>query len=338
MLISAAPSNADPFKATLNDRAHRVTLPIFTPASSGSITIIGKTGSNYTFLTSAHVIAKTAIGEVNSIDLFSQAGRELFAPAIIKKNFMDDGVDLAVGTFQYSGKSELIIMPLFALAPDAKWEDDPIQYNTELLPCNDKSIHPAKRCIQVRIALTENTCMYTRHGRGSCDKYPMIKYTKRISMGTYERFKGTFSGKNSFEKTGTIGDFVVAGYSLPSRSIVERIFRISNAVPLQLLSHNKEGYNLIYEATSTVQGMSGGPVLAARVCPRENEYKYAIYGGIIGVHGRSEEYGNTQSRSGISLAVPITSPKVIQYLTSNAKNLGIPIESTYVGAVKDLCS
>ena len=140
-------------------KAQDITLPILTPAGSGSIAIIGKKGPNYTFLTSAHVINKTLKLEVNSIDLSSQAGRELFVPAVIAKNFSIDGVDLAVGTFQYSGKPELKAGLLFSLAPDAKWEDDPSVYKTETLACNDESIHRIDRCIKVEVA--GGKCYYT---------------------------------------------------------------------------------------------------------------------------------------------------------------------------------
>jgi hypothetical protein len=62
------------------------------------------------------------------------------------------------------------------------------------------------------------------------------------------------------------------------------------------------------------------------------------YAGIIGIHGKSEEYSNTGSRSGISLAIPINSPAVTQYLVANAKSLGIPVGKQYVQLVKQSCS
>ena len=336
ILAITAASHADPAARTLSGKVQDITLPILTPAGSGSIAIIGKKGPNYTFLTSAHVINKTLNLEVNSIDLSSQAGRELFVPAVIEKNFSSDGVD---STFQYSGKPELKAALLFSLAPDAKWEDDPSVYKTETLPCNDESIHRIDRCIKVEVA--GGKCYYTNNSGNyqSCNKYPTVKYTKRLSMGTYERLNGTFQGFSYFIKTGTIGDLVVAGYSLPSRSINTRILRSSNATPKDLLKRNKDGYKLIYETTSTVPGMSGGPVMGNRLCPRKDQYSpFSIYSGIVGIHGRSEEYGNTQSRSGLSLGVPITNKKVIQFLTLNAKDLGIPATTIYEEAVKEICN
>ena len=135
------------------------------------------------------------------------------------------------------------------------------------------------------------------------------------------------------------GDFAVAGYSLPSKSITERVLRVSFATPQNLLSRNKDGYNLIYEATSTVPGMSGGPVIAARLCPILKKYaRVGAYAGIIGIHGKSEEYNNTGSRSGISLAIPINSPTVIQYFSTHAKSLGVPTGNEYEQKVKHGCS
>lgn len=347
MLATPAPSKGEAFNE-LEAYAQRATLPIVTPANGGSITIIGKTGSTYTFLTAAHVIAGTAMGEANSVDLSTQAGREVFTGATIKKDFRPDGIDLAVGIFQYSGKSNLEVLPLLSLAPDAKWEDDPSKYKKVSLPCDDESIDSINRCTKMSPMYGETNCYYMNHGKAPCDKSPMVTITRRLSFGTYDRFEGTYNNKRYDIKTATIGDFAVAGYSLPSRSITERVLRVSFAVPQNLLSRNKDGYNLIYEATSTVPGMSGGPVVAARLCPGSDlnggrgscvgGCGSGAYAGIIGVHGKSEEYSNTGSRSGISLAIPITNPLVIQYLMSNAKVLGIPAGSSYGQLVKQGCS
>lgn len=345
ILVFIAPSKAEAFKA-LESYAQRVTLPIVTPANGGSITIIGKKDSTYTFLTAAHVIAGTAKGEINSIDLSSQVGRDLFVEATIKKDFSSDGIDLAIGTFQYVGKTDLEVLPLFGLAPDAKWEDDPSQYKKVSLPCDDKTLDWS--CTKTSPMYGETDCYYMGYGKAPCDKPPMVSVTRRLSMGTYDRFEGIYNNKRYDIKTASIGDYAVAGYSLPSRSITERVLRISFAVPQNLLSRNKDGYNLIYEATSTVPGMSGGPVLAARLCPgselnakRGNctgSCGNGAYAGIIGVHGKSEEYSNTGSRSGISLAIPINSPLVVQYLNSNAMALGIPSGNSYVQLVNQSCS
>ena len=339
MLAIAAPSKAEAFKK-LEVYAQRATLPIVTPANGGSITIIGKSGSTYTFLTAAHVIGSTAKGEANSIDLSSQAGKEMYAEATIKKDFRPVGIDLAVGTFQYSGKTDLEVLPLFGLAPDAKWEDDPSQYKKVSLPCNDESIHRVDRCDPSPMAGERDRCYFRNIGTtGPCNKIPIITINKRLSSGTYERFQGIYNNKSYYAKTGTLGDFAVAGYSLPSKSITERVLRVSFATPQNLLSRNKDGYNLIYEATSTVPGMSGGPVIAARLCPILRKYaRVGAYAGIIGIHGKSEEYNNTGSRSGISLAIPINSPTVIQYFSTHAKSLGVPTGNEYEQKVKHGCS
>jgi len=337
MLAASAPSKSEAFKA-LEVYAQRATLPIVTPANGGSITIVGKTGSTYTFLTAAHVIAGTAKGETDSIDLSSQAGKELFAKATIKKDFRSDGIDLAVGTFQYSGKSDLEVLPLFGLAPDAKWEDDPSQYKKVSLPCDDPSIEDYNRC-HPKVPMDGDSCFFWNVGTAPSNKTPIITFTKRLSSGSYERYNGVYNGKTYDTKTGTIGDFAVAGYSLPSRSIAERVMRVSFAAPQNLLAKNKDGYNLIYEATSTVPGMSGGPVIAARLCPMLNRYPASgAYAGIVGIHGKSEEYSNTGSRSGISLAIPITNPVVVQYLIGNSKALGVLTGNSYEQKVKDACS
>ena len=265
-LMAAIPSpvRAEAFKQ-LEDYAQRVTLPIVTPANGGSITIIGRSGSTYTFLTAAHVITGTAKNESNSVDLSSQAGKEAFAEATIRKDFRADGIDLAVGTFQYSGKTDLEVLPLFGMAPDAKWDEDPSQYQKISLPCDHESIGRMDRCTKMSQMYGETDCYYLNHGKAPCNKPPVVTITRRLSMGTYDRFGGVYNNKRYEIKTATIGDFVVAGYSLPSRSITERVLRVSFAVPQNLLNRNKDGYNLIYETTSTVPGMSGGPHVSALV-------------------------------------------------------------------------
>ena len=338
LMMPPLASKAEAFKA-LYDYAPNVALPILTPVNGGSIAIIGKKGPTYTFLTSAHVVSGTTKGESNYIDLTGYGGGEVLAS--IQKDFSDEEIDLVVGTFRYDGKLGIKVLPLFSLAPDANWEDDPTRYEQVSLPCDDKSIDRIARCDKTAVASIgdgPDQCYFFGYGGyQDCDKpAPTVMISRRLSYGTYERSEGSFNNKSYFLKTGTIGDFVVAGYSLPSRSITERVLRVSSAVPQTVLRKNKNGYNLLYEATSTVPGMSGGPVLSARLCPRERTS--GAYAGIIGIHGKSEEYGNTGSRSGISLAIPITNPSVFRYLTSNAEAFGIPFGSSYSDLVKKRCS
>lgn len=339
-LLASTPSYAEPFKQ-LNNLAKDVTLPILTSGNGGSITIIGRNNSTYTFLTSAHVISGTARGEVNSVDLSNQTGKSTLVQSKMIKDFRSEGLDLAIGNFEYSGKSNLQVLPLFGLAPDVKWEDDPSKYQKVSISCEDESLGRDK-CSKVRMGGTDIECYYTGIGKAPCDKPPTINVNRRLSTGTYERFNGTFNNKQYDIKTATIGDFVVAGYSLPTRAISERVLRISAAIPQNLLNRNKDGYNLIYESSSTVPGMSGGPVLAARLCPMNIDERQRVgqgaYAGIIGIHGQSEEYSNTGARSGISLAIPISNPVVIDYLTSNSKILGIPAGRTYTDVAKTACT
>lgn len=334
----------------LEGYASATSLPIETPANGGSITIIGKNGSKYTFLTAAHVIGGTTKGETNSIDLSSQTGKEAYAKASIIKDFRDEGIDLAVGTFEYSGKSNLVVLPLLNLAPDAKWEDDPTKYETISVRCDNKDLVDIySKCRSLRVLpLESGICEWSnfngeRLGNAPCDSPPIIKQKQQNASGTYKRLNGKVNGREYDIRTSTIGEFAVVGYSLPTKSITERVLRVSFAELKNILNRNKNGYNLIYEATSTVPGMSGGPVLAARLCPQKDfspnaTFNNGSYAGIIGVHGQSEEYGNTGSRSGISLGIPITNSAVVQYLTANAGSLGIPFGRNYELAVKQGCT
>ena len=87
--------------------------------------------------------------------------------------------------------------------------------------------------------------------------------------------------------------------------------------------------------------MSGGPVLAARSCPQWEAKGTATgelfggYTGLIAVHGRSEEYGQTASRSGASLGVPLDIFK--KFWVKNADKYGIPYGESYRQHVRYQC-
>jgi len=133
--------------------------------------------------------------------------------------------------------------------------------------------------------------------------------------------------------TATIGNLRIAGYSLPTKAINTRLFRSTEAKLEEYLQGNQNGYNLIYSAVSTVPGMSGGPVASSRICPGTK----GLYAGLLGVHGMSENYGDTNSRPRISLGVPFAIPKVRSYLISNSERLGIPTRERYIQIISSKC-
>ena len=118
------------------------------------------------------------------------------------------------------------------------------------------------------------------------------------------------------------GGGLVTGVSLPSRSITVPIIRFDGVGLRRRAYGNKDGYEMIYKS-STVPGMSGGPVLGPRFISCQNK-DHEIFGNftLLGIHGRSEEY-YSGGRSGISLGIPIDLIK--DYLIDNSKRLGIPV-------------
>ncbi len=142
---------------------------------------------------------------------------------------------------------------------------------------------------------------------------------------------------------------IVSGVSLPTGAVTVAITRFDE-FNLDLRAFgNKDGYELIYKS-STVPGMSGGPVLGKRwiscdsptkklnqdkdgneinpLTGPNNMHKMILsnalhgYLTLLGIHGRSEEY-HSGGRSGLSLGVPIDLIK--DYLTDNSDRLGIPV-------------
>ena len=119
---------------------------------------------------------------------------------------------------------------------------------------------------------------------------------------------------------------------MPSKSVSVPIFRKISAVLLDRARGNKDGYEVLYEA-STVPGMSGGPIVGWReACLTQNEGFYSTtpsYFSLIAIHGRSEAYG--AGRSGMSLGVPID--LISDYLSKNSSKYGIPIKDSELRAL-----
>jgi hypothetical protein len=120
----------------------------------------------------------------------------------------------------------------------------------------------------------------------------------------------------------------VAGYSLPSKAIKQRLFRVVDAQLIEQIKGNEDGYNLIYQS-STVQGMSGGPVIGFRDCSNGRGFGLGIspnsvFPTLVGIHGRSEDYRGGDGRSGVSLGIPIDRDLLI-FLESISPKHGVPI-------------
>ena len=120
----------------------------------------------------------------------------------------------------------------------------------------------------------------------------------------------------------------VAGYSLQSKAVKQRLFRVVDAQLIEKILGNKDGYNLLYQS-STVQGMSGGPVLAFRDCSNGRGFALglspnSVFPSLVGIHGRSEDYRGGDGRSGVSLGIPIDR-ELLAFIRSIASQRGIPV-------------
>ncbi len=119
----------------------------------------------------------------------------------------------------------------------------------------------------------------------------------------------------------------VSGYSLPTNAVKTNLFRVIDASLIAQAKNNKDGYDLLYQA-STVKGMSGGAVVGFRDC-EDNQQGFTFtlspifnFPTLVGIHGRSEDY-HGDGRSGISLGIPIKG-KIKNFLINKKDELGIP--------------
>ena len=153
---------------------------------------------------------------------------------------------------------------------------------------------------------------------------------------------GSMNGRQYDDIWDIQGPPLIGGVSVPTAAITVPIFRYTPGQIQTRAPGNADGYEMIYNAVSTVRGMSGGGVFAARVCPEasldsdnRNRQSWGAYPGLIAIHGRSEEYGDSGGRSGASLAVPID--LFVDYLGSNAGKYGILIGSQYYNEMARQC-
>ena len=194
------------------------------------------------------------------------------------------------------------------------------------------------------------------------DKDKFVPPPPKLPFYTYEIF-GSYNDRSFNDEWEIQGSPIVAGISIPTRSINIPLFRSSDIEMLGRANGNQNGYEAIYLATSTVPGMSGGPIIGARVCAQTNPVYYrsgrcpgpvivdgvlvswpacepgwsssGAYPGVIGMHGMSEEYSNSGGRSGTSLGIPLD--LIVDFLGENADSFGVLVGREYYDEVIKIC-
>lgn len=292
----------------LEDFSRSVSVAIETQSASGSGVIVGKKDNTYALITAKHVLGSSLIAE--DFEVLPVTG-----PHKGKRYSVDKVIDIPgdfdVAVLLFRSKDELSIAPILTQAPDFIRRSE---FGPDHNPKGFKHYNPKFESLRT----------YS-HDLSGINQYRYGKYVH------------------------TLGDPIVAGFALPSASINTYLFRFSPLKIMDKIQGNKDGYDLIYLATSTVPGMSGGGAFGARRCPqREDWYQdakrmntiknsmTATYYGVLAVHGRSEAYGSSSGRSGVSLGVPLDS--LTNFFKANSTKLGIPIGRQYVKLVKGLCA
>ena len=306
-------ANHDTLSA-INYIAKKVSLGIETPGSSGSGFIIGKKNKEYFFLTAGHV----AISDPTKEEYWVYSVADKKAKRYRVTNFISPeefkGKDIVIGTFKTN--DDLNIVPIFSLGEFSLYE--------ELRP--------------------------------------------NYEYYTYQR--GIVNNEEKFDYANNIHGYpLVAGVSTPTEAITVPLFRTSIAYIQGKAVGNQNGYETIYSTTSTVPGMSGGGLFGARQCPlvsdldnlvlptkeslknfslRDSKYyqeKFMdrscmfdcgfYYGGVIGMHGMSEEYLESGSRSGTGLAIPMS--LLSEFFQKNYSKYGIPTGKDYYINILNYC-
>lgn len=304
-----------PFEG-LKSFAKQVTLGIETPGSSGSGIIIGNKGDTYYFITAGHV----AIGDPQKEEFwaYSLADGQTkdFQITSFEKPDAFQGKDIVIGTF--TSNAELPIALIFPL-------------------------NKQKGEIELRGTTTSKTqdtmqsvSSWFLEGRD----WPLVDQELKYTWIEWKSFNG-----RTYNKEWDIqGPPIVSGISIPTSAIPVALMRYSEAEMQIRVPGNQKGYEAIYSATSTVPGMSGGGIYAARNCPPmqvkvedkvyEEEY-LSMYPGVIGMHGMSESYGNSGGRSGTSLGIPLAI--FSDFFEKNSEKYGIPVGKAYQKKVIDFC-
>lgn len=178
------------------------------------------------------------------------------------------------------------------------------------------------------------------------DKEKFVPSPPKLPFYTYDKF-GSYNDRYFNDEWEIQGSPIVSGISIPTRSITVPLFRHSDIEMLARAKGNQNGYEAIYLATSTVPGMSGGPIIGSRVCAQKNPEYYkpyswgggwsdsGAYPGVIGLHGMSEEYSNSGGRSGTGLAIPMS--LLSDFFKKNYSKYGIPTGKDYFRNILNYC-
>ena len=300
----------------LKDSAKRTLIAVETPASSGSGIVVGRRGNTYYFLTASHVAQGDPRNEEFYAYLSNGSGKRYQIKSIERPAELRS-YDIVIGSFESADTIDrALIFPL-----DNSEGILPEQFGKTTLGTD----------------LFTSIDSWIAEGR----PWKVIKQGMKYSWIAWKSFNG-----RPYDKNWSIQGYpIVAGVSIPTKSIPVAITRFSSAELFARVPGNKDGYEAVYTTTSTVPGMSGGGLFAARACPdlivmeRENNNPrfedLGLYAGVIAMHGRSEEYGSSGGRSGASLGVPMILLK--NYLTTNSNRYGIPIGQEYKDIVLGYC-
>ena len=292
----------------LEEFSRRVSVAIETQSASGSGVIVGKKGNAYALITAKHVLGGSSLAE--DFDVLPVTGPYQGKRYSVTR-VVDTPSDLDFAVLVFNAKDSLPLAPVLTQAPDYIRRSE---FGPEYNPKGFKHYNP--------------------------DLEHLRTYSHDLDGINFYRYGQHFH---------VVGDPTVAGFALPSAAVNRYLFRFSPLKIIDKIKDNADGYNLIYLATSTVPGMSGGGVFGARRCPQRDDwyqdakrndtiksYMVAAYYGVIAVHGRSEAYGSTSGRSGVSLGVPLDS--LADFFKANSVKLGIPAGDQYISLVKDLCA
>ena len=233
-----AMGGSGPFEG-LKDYANSVTLGIETPASSGSGILIGKKGNKYFFLTASHVAISDPKNEEYWVYSVAGGKQKKFQVISFERPAIFADKDIVIGSFE--SKDNLPIALIFPLN-------------------RDKGILP-----DAFGKTTENTDFHTETDQWIIDgrDWPIVPQELRYTWIVYK----TVNGRAYNKEWDIQGSPLIGGVSIPTKAVPVPLMRVTEAQMQARVNGNERGYEAIYQAISTVPGMSGGGIYAARTCP-----------------------------------------------------------------------
>ncbi len=350
---------------SLKKYAKTVSLGLETPGSSASGFIIGKKGNNYFFITAGHaVLSDPKIEEYWVYSL--EYPKKKYRVTSFEKPLEFLGKDIVIGSFYATEQFDIsIIFPL----------GEKLSYKiNRCKPKTDICLEPTFRTHQIYEVFHNKRFDKTWKIQGDPIVAGITSPSKSITVpffrtsllkmqerafknqGGYEAIYSVNSTTIGMSGSGIFGTRVCP-VNLGYDSMYNNQFKLGNYLYSESPSSSgilpnppKEEENTSMLNDSTLRMIAPRSAVIDYFQSenrRKENYKLQMwwherevnrtkeYPGVIAMHGMSEEYGQSGSRSGIGLGIPLD--LFTEFFRNNSKKYGIPDEKEYFKLVYKFC-